>query len=385
MASKLNARFVSTAKAPGKYGDANGLMLLVKASGRKSWVQRIVIRGARVDMGLGGADVVTLAEARDLALANKRIARAGGDPRQSSTVPTFREAAISTWKIQTANARNPKHRAQWIATIETYVNPTLGDRPVSDITPKDIMGALVPIWLTKPETARRTKQRISTVMRWCVAQGHREFDPVTVIGAALPKNGSLRRHHRTCGYEAVSDALRRIRECRAYPTTKLAFELLVLTACRSGEVRGARWEEIDLGARMWTIPAQRMKAEREHVVPLSDAAIDVLREAAELRDLSGLVFPSARGRVMSDMTLSKLAKEVGVAGTPHGMRSAFRMWAAERTDVPREVAEECLAHVNPNRVEAAYQHSSLLEKRRLLLDRWARYVTVVKADVVSIR
>ena len=159
----------------------------------------------------------------------------------------------------------------------------------------------------------------------------------------------------------------------------------MLTACRSGEVRGARWDEIDLGARTWTIPAQRMKAEREHVVPLSDAAIDVLREAAELRDLSGLVFPSSRGKVMSDMTLSKLAKEVGVAGTPHGMRSAFRTWAAEKTDVPREVAEECLAHVNPNRVEAAYQRSNLLEKRRLLLDRWARYVTVVPADVVAIR
>ena len=386
MAGKLNARFVRTVKAPGRYQDGNGLMLYVTARGGCSWVQRITIHGVRVDVGLGGADVVTLAEARQTALENKRIARAGGDPRQTApTVPTFREAAIETWKVQTANARNPKHRAQWIATLEAYAHPVIGDLPVDRIQPRHVMEILTPIWLTKHETASRVRQRVSKVMQWCVAHGHREFDPVTVVGAALPSNGHRKQHHRTCGYAAVSDALRRIQESSAYPTTKAAFAFLVLTAARSGEVRGAAWSEVDMEAATWTIPATRMKAGIEHVVPLTDAALQVLQVAAAYRDDSDLVFPSPRGKVLSDMTLSKLAKEIGIDGTPHGMRSAFRTWVSERGIAPREVAEECLAHVNPNKVEAAYQHSTMLDRRRALMERWADFVGERRGEVVALR
>ena len=219
------------------------------------------------------------------------------------------------------------------------------------------------------------RQRISAVMRWAVAQGYREDNPAgDAIGAALPKTGVRTRHQPALPYPEVREAMERVRASRAYPSTVLAFEFLVLTACRSGEVRGARWEEMDPEAREWRIPPERMKTNREHRVPLSSGALAVLREARSLRDGSDLVFPSVRGRALSDATISKMVRELGIAAVPHGFRSSFRDWAAECSDAPREVCELALAHMNSDRVEAAYRRSDLFERRRELMEEWSAFL-----------
>ena len=244
------------------------------------------------------------------------------------------------------------------------------------ISTADVMEVLLPIWSTKRETARRVRQRIGAVMKWAVAQGYREDNPAgDAISAALPKNSVRRQHQKALPHAQVAKALRRVRASKAHRTTALAFEFLVLTACRSGEIRGARWDEVDDAAATWTVPPTRMKAKLEHRVPLSCRAVAVLDEAREITDKSGLVFPSPTGRVLSDSTLSKLLRELGIGAVPHGFRSSFRDWAAERTDVPREVCELALAHVNSDRVEAAYRRTDLFEKRRDLMTAWAAYVT----------
>ena len=248
------------------------------------------------------------------------------------------------------------------------------------ISTADVMEVLLPIWSTKRETARRVRQRIGAVMKWAVAQGYREDNPAgDAISAALPKNSVRRRHQRALPHAQVAEALGRVRASKAHRATALAFEFLVLTACRSGEVRGARWDEVDDAAATWTVPPERMKAKLEHRVPLSERAVAVLDDARELAERSGLVFPSPTGRVLSDSTLSKLLRELRIGAVPHGFRSSFRDWAAERTDVPREVCELALAHVNNDRVEAAYRRSDLFEKRRDLMAAWAAYVSASRA------
>ena len=213
-------------------------------------------------------------------------------------------------------------------------------------------------------------------MKWTVAQDYREDNPAgDAISAALPKNSVRRQHQKALPHAQVAEALGRVRSSKAHRATALAFEFLVLTACRSGEVRRARWDEVDDAAATWTVPPVRMKAKLEHRVPLSNRAVAVLDEAREISDRSGLVLPSPTGRVLSDSTLSKLLRELGIGAVPHGFRSSFRDWAAERTDVPREVCELALAHVNSDRVEAAYRRSDLFEKRRSLMDDWAAYLT----------
>ena len=216
------------------------------------------------------------------------------------------------------------------------------------------MAVLLPIWTTKAETARRVRQRIGTVMKWAVAKGYRPDNPAGgAIGAALPKNGSTRQHFRALPHKEVAAALDAVRASNAWVLSKLAFEFLVLTAARSGEVRGARWEEMDFEHAPWSVPAERMKAARKHRVPLSPQAIGVLRRAEELSDGSGLVFPSPTGGVLSPSTLSKLVRELGISAVPHGFRTSFRVWCGD-TGVAREVAEAALAHVVRDKVEAAY-------------------------------
>ena len=232
------------------------------------------------------------------------------------------------------------------------------------------MPVLLPIW-----TARRIRQRIGAVMKWAVAQAYREDNPAgDAISAALPKNSMRRQHQKALPYAEVADALGRVRASGAHRSTALAFEFLVLAACRSGEVRGARWDELDIAAAIWTIPAVRMKAKLEHRAPLSGPTLDILDEARELADPSGLLFPSPTGRTLSDSTLSKLLREIGVGAVPHGFRSSFRDWAAECSNTPREVCELALAHVNSDRVEAAYLRSDLFQRRRDLMQAWADYV-----------
>ena len=225
------------------------------------------------------------------------------------------------------------------------------------------------------------RQRISTVTRWAVAQDYREDNPAgDAIGAALPNNGVRTRHQPALPYTEVCGVIERVRASRAYLTTVLAFAFLVLTACRSGEVRGAHWGEMDIEAREWRIPAERMKANREHRIPLSTRALAVLCEARALADGSGLVFPSVRGRPLSDATISKMVRELGIPAVPHGFRSSFGEWAAECSEAPREVCELALAHVNSDRVEAAYRRTDLFERRRELMEEWAAFLAGIKGE-----
>ncbi len=378
----LSAAFVRTVTQPGRYGDGRGgygLSLLVKptANGRlsKTWSQRVRFHGRVTNIGLGPYPIVTLAEARKKAVANRRTIEAGLDPR-GSRVPSFSQATEKVIAIHAAGWKpGGKSEKQWRSSLSTYAYPRLGRRPVDRITTADVMACLLPIWHTRPETARRVRQRIGAVMRWAIAQGYRTDNPAgDAIGAALPTNMGRRRHHPALPHTDVAASLATIRASAAYPTTILAFEFLILTACRSGEIRGTRWDEINLDEATWTIPATRMKTARQHRVPLPTRAVELLTEAQRFRDRSGLVFPSATGRELSDATLSKLMREHNIPAVPHGYRSSFRDWAAELTDTPRQICELALAHVNNDRVEAAYQRSDLFDRRRQLMQHWADYL-----------
>ena len=377
----LSAAFVKTVNVSGRYGDGRGgygLSLLVQptSTGRlsKTWSQRLRIAGRPFNIGLGAYPVVTLAEARKAALENRRAVARGRDPRRGG-VPTFAAAAEAVIAIHAPGWRDGKNEKQWRASLGTYVLPQLGRMRIDQITTAEVLAVLVPIWHTKPVTARRVRQRIRTVMRWAIAEGYRDDDPAgDAIGAALPRQGGLPAHHRALPHAEVGAALAQVRAAEAWPTAKLALEFLTLTACRSGEVRGAHWDEIDRASATWTVPAARMKTGRPHRVPLSGRALAVLDAAQELSDGSGRVFPSVLGRMISDNTLSKVLRTLGIAAVPHGMRSSFRDWAAECTDAPREVCELALAHVNSDRVEAAYRRSDLFERRRALMEDWAAYL-----------
>ena len=386
---RLSPAFVRKATKPGRYYDGNGLFLKVDPSGAKRWGQRLVIHGRQRTLGLGGCALVSLAEAREAALGNRKIARAGGDPlaqlRRTTNIPSVEAAAATVIELHRHGWRNEKHAAQWGATLRDYVFPRLGKRSVADISTADVMAALTPIWHEKAETARRVRQRISAIMIWAVAQGYRADNPAgDAIGAALPKhNGKTKHHHRALPHGEVAAAIEAVRGSNAGRSAKLAFEFLVLTAARSGEVRLATWDEIDTEAATWTVPASRMKAGREHRVPLSDRAVTILDEARALHDESGLIFPGTRvGKPLSDMTLSKLMRDLGLDGVPHGFRSSFRDWAAECTNASREVMEAALAHTVRNTVEAAYSRTDLFERRRTLMDQWASYLDGTAGAVV---
>lgn len=382
----LSATFVKTVNAPGRYGDGRGglgLSLLVRTAARghvtKCWTQSVRIGGRPTSIGLGRYPVVTLALARQKALENAQAIAEGRDPRRRSGrgLPTFAEAAVKVMAIHAPNWK-PGGRTEdsWRATLRDYILPRLGDMPVDAVTGKDVMAVLQPIWTTKRETAKRVRSRISAVMKWAVAQGHRPDNPAgDALGAALPNNAGRRQHFKALPHAEVGAALRRVRRSGAYPGAVLAMEFLVLTATRSGEVRAATWDDIDIDSALWTIPAQRMKAGLEHRVPLSDRALAVLDECRrELPQGSGTVFPSPTGCVQRNRALATLVRDLGIKAVPHGFRSSFRDWAAECTDTPREVCELALAHVNRDRVEAAYRRSDLFERRRMLMQQWADYL-----------
>ena len=380
---KLSASFVKTVNRPGRYGDGRGgfgLSLLVKptTTGRlsKTWSQRLRVHGRPVNVGLGAYPVVTLAEVRKAALENRRTAARGQDPR-SGGVPTFAEAVEAVIAIHSPTWRSRgKYEANWRSTLRNYALPRIGPKPVSAITTADVMGVLLAddFWNRKRVTAQRVRQRIGAVMKWAVAQGYREDNPAgDAISAALPKNSGRVRHQRALPHAEVAAALDRVRSTGASPTTKLALEMLVLTACRSGEVRRARWPEFDLKSKIWTIPEERTKSGREHRVPLSSGTLKVLDLAKAIGNGDGLVFPGLRGRRLGDATLSLLLRRHGIPCVPHGMRSSFRDWCSE-TGVRREVAEAALAHVLKNKVEAAYARSDLLERRREVMEAWSNYL-----------
>lgn len=399
---KLTTAFIKSIDTAGRYYDdqAPGLYVLAQARTstrtgetllRLSYVQRTTIKGKRVDIGLGSPKwgATTLTEARRRALENYRIARNGGDPRTPKnvpTVPSFREAFEAALEVQRGTWRDGgKSEKQWTSTMDTYVLPKLGDRPIDSIEAGDILRVLTPIWHDKHETARRLKQRISYVLRWAVAEGHRTDDPTAAVTAALPRNGKGAQHHKAVHHSKVGEVLAKVRASKAHDSTKGAVELAILTACRSNEIRGLRWEEVNFEERIVSIGADRMKAGKAHRVPLSERAVEVLEDAHERTGGRGLVFPSVTGRKLSDNALSKLFRDLGVDGTLHGMRSAFRDHAGE-SGVSREVAERCLAHTVKNAAERAYSRSDLIEQRRPVMDKWSRYVTGTPGGkVVAIR
>ena len=365
---------------PDKYGDLHGLILRVMPGRSKQWIWRGTVHGKRKDLGLGAYPYVSLSEAREKAFEYRKLSREGGDPSAlrsgKRAVPTFREALERVLEIHSEGWKDEgKSEKQWRASLETYAFPRIGDMRVSDITTADTMNVLLPIWTKKAETARRVRQRIGAVMKWAIAQGYRQDNPAgEALGAALPKNAGNVKHFRAVHYKEAGAAIQTVRESDAGVTTKLLFEFITFCACRSGEARKATWSEIDLETATWTIPASRMKAGKEHRVPLSDRAIEILREAESVHQ-NDYVFPSPSGRVLSDGTLTKLARSLKIPGTVHGMRSAFRDWVSEKTSTPHAVAEMALAHTIKNRAEAAYARSPLLEPRRKLMQAWANYLT----------
>jgi integrase len=385
----LSAAFVRTVTAPGKYTDGHGLFLKVDTSGAKRWVQRIMIRGKRTEIGMGSASLVTLAEAREAALENRKLARSGGDPLQSKRTAeallTFEEASRKVHKIHEPTWRNKKHAAQFISTLETYTFPRIGKLKVSEVTTADVLAVLQPIWLEKPETARRVRQRIGTVMKWAVANGWRQDNPADAIAQALPKQDKTQAHRKALPYDKVPEFLDALKASDAGDATKLALELVILTASRSGEVRLAEWSEFDLDQAIWTRPAHRMKSKKEHRVPLSPRALEVLSQARKLGSGEGLVFPGTKyGKPLSDMTLSKLTKALGYDVDVHGFRTSFKTWTQERTNTPRDVSEAALAHTVKDKAEAAYARSDFFDKRRTLMERWSQTVIASAGKVIRI-
>ena len=385
----LSAAFVRTATEAGHYHDGHGLILRVTRAGSKQWVQRLRIRGRRRELGLGGYPLVTLAMARDAALANRRKVHAGDDPlaekRTRRGVPTFAEAARKVFELRRGGWRNAKHAGQWITTLEQFAFPRIGARAVDEISTDDVIAVLGPIWHDKPTTAKRVRQRIGAVLTWAVAQGLRPDNPADAVKAVLPKHNGTGNAHRALPYCEVADAIAAVRASGTAPVLKLAFEFLTLTTARAGEVRFATWSEIDLESATWTVPASRMKAGREHRVPLSARAVEVLGEAQALRSKRGdLVFPSRGGRPLTERGFVQALARLGIDATAHGFRASFRVWAQERTSFPREVCEAALAHTLKDKAEAAYARSDLFEKRRELMNAWARYLNPAPADVVSL-
>ena len=376
---KLTARRVETARA-GKYGDGGGLQLAVAPTGAKKWVLRFLWQGKAREMGLGSYPEVGLADAREKALVGRRLARSGIDPiaarKVGEGVPTFGEIADEIADQLAEGFRNEKHKAQWRMTLTVYAEP-LRAKPVDKIETADILAVLQPIWQTKPETASRVRGRIERVLNAAKAKGYRTGEnPATWRGHLdnlLPKPSRLSRgHHAAMRYEDVPAFVARLHEREAI--AGLALEFAILTATRSGEVLGARWSEIDLDDKVWTIPPERMKAAREHRVPLSERAMTILKRMETART-GAYVFPGQRAdRPLSVMAMEMVLRRMAIEdATVHGFRSSFRDWAGNETHFPRELAEHALAHVIGDKAEQAYRRSDALARRRELMDAWARH------------
>jgi integrase len=374
----LTAVKVKSLNAPGRHADGNGLYLMVEPSGAKRWMLRVMAQGRRRDIGLGGVQFVSLAEAREKAINLTKIAKAGGDPiaerKATAGVPTFAEAARSVHAEHAAAWRNKKHTDQWINTLVTYAFPTLGERRVDQIASPDVLKVLSPIWLKKPETAKRVKQRIGTILDWAKAAGFRSGDNIVLgISKGLPKQPERKRHHATLPYAEVPAFVRKLRASDSNEPTKLALEFLILTAARTNEVLQARWSEMKNG--VWIIPGERMKARREHRVPLSPRCLEILERAEHLSDGGEYVFCGrSEGKPLSNMALLMTLRRMNLDVTVHGFRSAFRDWAAECTNFSREVCEMALAHTIKDKAEAAYRRGDLFDKRRKLMAAWANFV-----------
>lgn len=391
---KLNARGVATA-GPGKHEDGDGLRLVVSPTGGRKWVLRLTVDGKRREMGLGAYPLVTLAEARDKATQARRQVHDGQDPIAARKVappaiPTFTQAAARFIRAHRRGWANRKHARQWVATLKTYARPILGTTTVDRIGTEEVLRVLSPIWTTKTETAKRVQGRLENVLDFAAARKWRDpMNPARWRGhldKLLPRPARVRTvaHHPAMPYPELPGFMADL--ARLNSVSALALRFLILTATRSGETLGATWAEIDLEAAVWTIPAARMKAKRDHRVPLTGAALAILEALPRLHG-TPYVFPGARdSRPLSNMALLQLMRGMGygVGGTrgayvPHGFRSTFRDWAGEASTFPRDVCEMALAHVIENKVEAAYRRGDLFAKRRAMMDAWADWCAAAPA------
>ncbi|MDG1431875.1 MAG: integrase arm-type DNA-binding domain-containing protein [Paracoccaceae bacterium] len=383
---KLTARKAESLKEPGHYVDGDGLALVIGKRGGKSWVLRTMVRGKRCDIGLGGYSWVSLAEAREKAREARKVAREGGDPiaqrKARVACPTFAEAARKVHADQVlGQGSNGKHKDQWINTLVTYAFPAIGHKSVKDVKQADVLAVLAPIWTEKAETARRVRQRIRTVMDWARTAGHYEgVNPVEGVDKGLTKQRDIVKHHKAMPWQEVPTLIPMLGDSVA----ALALRFLILTAARTGETIGAQWSEIDLQERLWIIPMERMKASREHRVPLTDEALAVLEKVRGLDE--DFIFPGQkRGKGLSNMAMAQLLKRIGHGNaTVHGFRSSFRDWAAERSSMPREIAELSLAHAVGGAVERAYRRSDLIEKRRDLMERWSAHCLPFSGHIIQL-
>jgi integrase len=398
---KLTAVKVEKIKKPGTYGDGGRLYLQVKQVNEaltKSWIFRFTppSGGLRRDMGLGSFDTYGLAEARELARECRKLVAEGRDPIEErkaarlekkldeAKAMTFAACAERYIASHKAGWSNPKHAAQWPATLGTYVYPVFGPLPVQTVDVGLVMKAIEPIWVQKPETAGRVRGRIESILDWATARGYRQGEnPARWKGHLenlLPKKSKVRRveHHAALPYAELPAFMIDLRGQEGIAAR--ALELAILTAGRTGEVIGARWDEVDFDARLWMVPSERMKAGREHRVPLSDAVLAILEDMRAIRH-SEFVFPGGRiGRPLSNMGLLMTLRRMGRGDlTTHGFRSCFADWCAERTNFPAELREMALAHTVSDKVEAAYRRGDLYAKRRHLMDAWARFVTTAPA------
>ena len=394
---KLTALAVDKSKRRGYYGDGGGLFLQVGVSGSKSWVFRFKEAGKLHEMGLGATHTIGLAEAREMARECRRLRLDGIDPIEARKVAraqarlaaakavTFKNCAERYIASHQAGWRSLAHAAQWPSTLGRYVYPVFGSLPVQAIDVGLVLKALEPIWTAKPETAGRVRGRIESVLDWATSRGYRQGDnPARWRGHLenlLPTKSKVRRvkHHAALPYAEIGEFIAQLKQQEGVAAQ--ALEFTILTAGRTGEVIGSRWSEISLAERLWTIPAERMKAGKEHRVPLSDAARAILEQMQAIRQ-DDFVFPGGKTkRPISNMAMAMTLRRMGRDDlTVHGFRSTFRDWAAERTDVPREVAEMALAHAVGDKVEAAYRRGDLFEKRRQLMDAWSRFCTAPAGD-----
>ncbi len=405
MLSDAKARKLKAGDKPVLDGTVKGLYLFpAQATGTGKWILRFVspVTAKRRDMGLGTYPVVSIRDARTRAFEARLKLEDGIDPleekrcdaeeaRKKASIPTFEEAARTVHADISAGFRNPKHKNQWINTLQASIFPALGKRPVNELGPADFAGCLKPIWLEKPETASRIKQRCDAVMEWCAANGYIMASPVRVVDKLLPKQPGKRErveHQPAVPWRLLPNLFRDVLHAGDTTRTKSMLELLILTACRSGEVRQMRWDEIDFVNAIWIVPASRMKAKVIHRVPLAPRAIAILKSQLQQSETGeGLVFPSRKHTPISDMTLTKFLRDQNVLSdtpgriaTAHGFRSSFRDWASEN-GYPKDVAERALAHTVKNAVEAAYHRTDLIDQRRVAMAEWERYCLTI--DVVG--
>jgi integrase len=389
---RLTALKVTRTSKTGMHADGGGLYLQVTGDGAKSWIYRFTLRGRTREMGLGSLTAISLSDARSKAGECRRQRQEGIDPIEArralrtqlqlnaAKAITFKDAARAYIAAHRAGWHNAKHAEQWTSTLETYAGPVFGSVSVQDVDTSLVLKSLEPIWTTKPETAARVRGRIEAILDWAKVRGYRTGDnPARWRGHLdhlLPARSKVRaiKHHSALPYRDMPDFMKALREQKG--TAARALEFTILTAARTGETIGATWDELNIPEKVWTIPAERMKAAREHRVPLCDRALALIAEMQASRDPGErCLFPGGKaGNPLSNMAMAELLKRMGQTEiTVHGFRSTFRDWAAERTDYPREVAEMALAHTVGDKVEAAYRRGDLFDKRRKLMEAWAAY------------